>query len=423
MFQHTRGRPIRNQYRPWACFSGVGQSGLPYHCAPIDSHPKNPFTWSLGNGSTLAIDWFEFPCPPRQALNLMGGINSRDPDVYAYEDLGVAVHATAIGAPVGVYGASTSISTAGMDQTVSRLGRAYGSDVLSTTQCVRTMVANPVSCRAEGEFGFDDKGAIFVRSRDGFCSVSNTNGSECSGDIAMISGLCSFPEIRRATILLGARRNYRDILAGTIGEPSANGGNITVTCTVDARDVFRYRNVTLNFRDAEGIAKTNLGRQLSGSTEDCGAFRTEDNVALLAMASIASKQSLSQCAASGFFDAINQFTTDTRRTDQRSRGPPFAFSNSRNALEDVLGLTTALVTTRFNGTPIEVPATATVAVSRVGSGEAFGLVYLVPHLFAAAVLIALMATNMRGNTKVTAAQLKNLPTELLASSAEKRPLI
>jgi hypothetical protein len=66
----------------------------------------------------------------------MGGINFRNPCLFAYSDLRVAVKSTAIGTPVSVFGRDP----------VSQLGRAfvsllnaYGSNVVNTTQCVRVM--------------------------------------------------------------------------------------------------------------------------------------------------------------------------------------------------------------------------------------------------------------------------------------------
>lgn len=382
-------------------------SGLPYGlCAMIiDDPPEHFYRWNIGNGSTLGVNPLEFGCPLRLALGLMGGINPEDPDVYAYSDRGVAIHTSAIGAPVAVYGSSTDLATVRLNPSLSQLLKNYGSDVLSTTQCVRTMVSNPVSCEIGGSVQVGSYGITTVKSSDGTCSIS---ASDSSG-YYMYGDICTHKDIGRATIVIGAMEGYATRLAQAVGESNSPGPTLAVTCAVDANDVFRYRNLTLNFRDNNGITETNLGRQLNGSAQDCEAFRPEDNLALLAIASVATQQSLSQYANSGFFDSINQLTTNFGNFST-PRTPPFGFSRSRNALEDVLGLTTALVTSRLNSTLVKAPATAVVVISRVGAGGAVGLVYILPPLFSALVLIVLLVVHGRGDVGVSSIKLEDLMT-------------
>jgi hypothetical protein len=367
-------------------------SGLPCDCAAVSNTPGDGYYWNLENGLTITAGGNWGGCPPRVAVTLMASINAQNPDVFAYSDLGVAVYPTAIGTPVTVYG-----SIAGLGQSLSDLLSVYGSNAVYTTQCVRTMNTNPISCHVGGMVDTSGGGGlIVVTSSDGACSVSAGAGYNLSVDSIMAKGMCTYGEVGQATIILGATFWYAWWLALAIGKPFGSdphsSDTFAVTCNVDARDVFRYRNVTLSLQDTNQISKTNLGRQVAGFGEECEIFKPEENYGLLAIAAVANWQDLQQNEGSdGWFDSINQFTVDP--TGSAPRLPPYAFQNSQNSLEDVLGLTAALVTSRLNSTTVRVPGTAMITSTRVGSGKLFGLVYVIPPFFAALVLLALMTRN------------------------------
>jgi hypothetical protein len=58
-------------------------------------------------------------------------------------------------------------------------------------------------------------------------------------------------------------------------------------------------------------------------------------------------------------------------------GIHWAFNNSMNALEDILGLTAALVAARPNSSTIAINGSTFVTPTRVGSGEKFELVFII----------------------------------------------
>ena len=74
------------------------------------------------------------------------------------------------------------------------------------------------------------------------------------------------------------------------------------------------------------------------------------------------------------------------------RPPPYAFNHSANALEDVLGLISALVASRINSSTVAVNGTAVVTVTLVGSAKSFAFAYLAPPTAAAIVLFYLIVT-------------------------------
>jgi hypothetical protein len=213
----------------------------------------------------------------------------------------------------------------------------------------------------------------------------------------MVKQICAKGQPGQATIVLGGTGAFARWLAVSINYPNRpfedadvpDGYKFAITCTMDASNVFSYRDVTLSLQDAKQIQQTNLGRQLSGGDKDCRTFDPDQNLGLMGTAVSANWQDLSQNdGLGGWFDSINQMTIDL--SGRQSRLPPYAFPNSQNALEDTLGLVAALATARLNGTMENVPSTAVIINTRIGSGRLVGLAYSIPPLLAAAILCWLL---------------------------------
>jgi len=70
-----------------------------------DSSVSCTIDWKLNNRSLFCSWAWHGGSPQHRAFKLMGSINANSPDVYAYADLGVAIHSSAIGAPLTLYDA------------------------------------------------------------------------------------------------------------------------------------------------------------------------------------------------------------------------------------------------------------------------------------------------------------------------------
>lgn len=92
---------------------------------------------------------------------------------------------------------------------------------------------------------------------------------------------------------------------------------------------------------------------------------------------------------SGLFNSILQVAV-RNVTALLAREPPWAFNNSANALEDVLGLTAALVVSRINSSTVAINATSVVTTTRIGTGSLYSLVFTIPPAIAFLVLISLL---------------------------------
>lgn len=395
-------------------------SGLPSQCAPVYDQQISNFTgyeWQLPNKSWLSSAGNWDGCPPRQAVTIMSGINIINTSQFAYMDLGVAVKSTAIGAPLSVYG--TDHATKKNANFYDIIGD-YGSTIHNTTQCVRVMTGTPVSCNKGGSVEVNDNNTITATSEDGRCSVmSSSSVSDPTAKNLMAKRICPKGDPGQATIVLGGINEYAKALAAAINDQNRPykdsdafdpGYRYAITCEVDARNVFRYREVILSLQDSAQIQETNLGRQLRGGRDiDCKEFNVDDHLGLLATAVAANWQPLFQNeGADGWFDSISQkVTVDEKGMQPRLR--PYAFNNSQNALDDTLGLVIALTTARMDRSLENVSANATVINTRVGSGKLASLAYALPPLITAATLLALFLPVLCSKkTAFSSIQLENL---------------
>jgi hypothetical protein len=366
-----------------------GQLYVDENCVEaVSSIPLEGYYWDTSDNGIVSVIPNAGNCPTRHAVTLIGNINTQNPDVYAYSDVGVAVHSSAIGTPASVYA-----SIPGMPQTFADLIGTFGTNLVNLTQCVPVMTKNPVSCRAGGTVNISNH-SLTVTSDDNSCSFEGlflffdplTNST-------MAKGQCTHGEVGQARIVLAGTNYYGPWLSTAMGDPASTIANLpetyVVTCDVDTRDVFAFRNVTFSSQTSGSNTTTTFARRLEatfGGNECSPPSDYGSNAGLLAIAALANWQTLSQNVYyDGWFDSIAQFATG--QSGPPSREPPWAFSNSKNALEDVFGLTAALVSSRMNSTVVKLPAQITITNTRIGTGHPVAILYAIPPLVAAVILL------------------------------------
>jgi hypothetical protein len=336
-------------------------------------------------------------------VTLAANININNPNTFAYADMGVAVHSSAIGTPITVY--SSQLETA---PDFNALFGVYGPNIVNTTQCVPVMRRNPISCRTGGTVTVDTSSQqVSAVSADGRCMYTASFLLSVTKNSVMVKKMCPYDDIGQGTIVIGGTMAYGNNLARSIGDMSAAGdtslATYAVTCKVDTRDVFEYRTVTLGLQNSN-TTQSSYARSLTGQ-EPCSPGSPESpsiGDVLFATSAAANWQLLVQNdGIDGWFDTICQLTL----CDTTSRTPPWAFSNSVNGLEDALGLTAALVASRnaiyvskINSSTIDVNGTVVVIASRVGGGRTVALVFAIPPTVAAAILLYLMITTSLSET-------------------------
>jgi hypothetical protein len=353
----------------------------------IDSIPGGAWYWDTSDNGIVSVMPNAGSCPTKQAVTLIGNINIQNPDVYAYSDVGVAVHSSAIGAPASVYA-----SIPGMAQTFADLIGTFGTNLVNLTQCVPVMTKNPVSCRAGGTVNVSYN-SLIATSDDNSCSIEGLFPFfDPLINNTMTKGQCTYGEVGQAKIVLAGTNYYGPWLSTAMGDPASTIANLretyVVTCDVDTRDVFAFRNVTFSSQTS-GSNTTTFARHLDatfGGNECSPPSDYGSNIGLLAIAALANWQTLNQnIDYDGWFDSIDQFATG--KSGSPSREPPWAFSNSKNALEDVFGLTAALVSSRMNSTVVKLPAQVIITNTQIGTGHPVAILYAIPPLVVAVILL------------------------------------
>ena len=334
-------------------------------------------------------------CPTRDSMTLMGNINVNDPSIFAYADKGVAIHSSAVGAPLSIY----SPEGAAVDQGLHALVDQYGSSIVNTTKCVPVMVKNPISCHRGGSIVPVGAESAIVFSDDGMCnrtahfSVANPFYDPKGG--VMDNGMCTHGNVGQGTILFGAFSHYAQYLALTMGDlnwaPDWQDNNITytVTCSLDATDVFDYRTLIFSQESSTIITNSGYAKSLFAS-ESCTPDTATVGLIQIATAAAANWQPLKEGQMlDGLFDSILQVAV-SNITALLAREPPWAFNNSANALEDVLGLTAALVVSRINSSTVAIDSTVVVTAMRMGTGSLYALAFSIPPAIASLVLVYLL---------------------------------
>ncbi|MCJ1387077.1 hypothetical protein MMC17_010206 [Xylographa soralifera] len=402
-----------------------------YHCITTESSsPQQEGIWTFPNGSFYQI-WVNLDfCPTSLIMSLMGNINVIDSSNYGYADLGVAIHSSALGAPASIYSSQAATDSSAVPLWLNETLDTYKTDLLSTSQCVPVLTANPIQCTRENNITFSSDGYLIITSSDGCIATAypglaalNTTQSGWSA-----SGICSRSDIGSATIVIGgfladagyAAEAIGDITyihewdAETVPIPKLYG----ISCTVDTASVVDTRNVTLTLLDDSGNTGS-FARSLSAQNlQSCTPISSSGGLnpitdKLLVTAAMGPWQLLNLGALETLRSVLINSALSQVNNDHTIyvRQPPFAFNNSRNALEDVLGLSSALAMSRLTMTGntgrAEYTGTAMVANTRVGTGERWALVYILPPLVSSIVLLALLMTTRR-QTPFTASRLTDL---------------
>lgn len=141
----------------------------------------------------------------------MDGINVIRPDIYAYADMGVAIHSSAIGAPVTLYDAQRS----GFG--LQELARTYEWNLNTVSACAPVMVRNPVRCRKGASItysgGSGTRNTVMkLTSDDGSCSISKSLTKPPEEAVYMLKHQCAHGEVGQATYIIGAANfNYAEM--------------------------------------------------------------------------------------------------------------------------------------------------------------------------------------------------------------------
>ncbi|PTD02251.1 hypothetical protein FCULG_00012108 [Fusarium culmorum] len=275
----------------------------------------------LGNDAAFFAR-YQGDCPPVRITSHVSNINSESPDKYAYVDAGVAVDWLAMGALAQLYRGTA----------FQKLDQKHGQFLRSTTQCVPVMASNPVTCKKGGgklRVGDNAKSLYFV-------SDSPTYGPKPIRRLVEFAAR-SFNESSGMGETLFAKD-----LARTINDPNKTAGTegsatYVVTCEINPLKSFEYRWVTLDLPASKTANLTGIAysRRLSGGKKCVPDKQTVGNVHYVAATTSMYNMVMENYGLDGYFSTVH-------RVAGEDRGRPYAFNNSKNGLEDALGVIAAL---------------------------------------------------------------------------------
>ncbi|KAF4990797.1 hypothetical protein FDECE_14239 [Fusarium decemcellulare] len=305
------------------------------------------YSWDLGNGSNFFARYRK-DCPPSRITSHVSNINSESPDKYAYVDAGVAVERTAMGASAQLYRGTV----------FQKLEEKHGRFLRSTSQCVPVMTSNPVTCKTGGgklRVGDDPKSLLYVPDKIPGLDIKERVVDFAARNFTKNSGMVNYLWVddRNNTVGPGVMvwSAYNDPkgetlfakdLARTINDPDKKagmGGSTTyvVTCEINPLESFEYRWVTLNLQASEMTNNTGMAysRRLRGGETCNPKEQTVGNLHFVAATASQYKMVMESYGLDGYFTTVHKVAGE-------DRGPPYAFNNSKNALEDTLGVIASL---------------------------------------------------------------------------------
>lgn len=226
-------------------------SGAPDNCLRVlDQLDDNYYQWNIGNGSYYSIQPSMDSCPTRQAISLAGTINTVNPTLFAYADIGVAVDPSAIGAPTTIYSPYKDRAPA-----LSASFQASADGLVKIEQCAPVLIQNPVTCRPGGTINPNDT-HMLITSDDGQCSYGRDWPADLNTYLypAVQNALCVNNAVGRATIIMSALYGWGHTLAQTVNDQQylqshSRGGDrdgYILTCHVDISSAIDTQYLSLH---------------------------------------------------------------------------------------------------------------------------------------------------------------------------------
>ncbi|KAN0099208.1 hypothetical protein V8E51_012983 [Hyaloscypha variabilis] len=411
----------------------------PTPCLDVTNSSSTPsgFIWRLSNGSYISPNTSYTPdCEIQNVLPAFWNVRYT-PAGDAYWMGGVPVGPLAAGAPVAMDDGFDS--SFGLSGPVGAVGDQLGLLMSSSTasfnwisQCFPVVATNPVSCRQSGVVTVN--GSTVSVEADG-CTVSKSFPNlNTTKDAATVAGVCtaSSPNIGTSTIVIGSINAYAFDLNDAVETGqflrSAQDGLITlsVACTIDIAPSLEFRLLNYSRFIPQDIPDFASGTNNPGGAGYAFHVTASGNyctpISPQGPVNISKFLTPSMLATGG--SAAWQLLTENQYSDGRlstlmnnaNNVQPFigqTFADSQNFLEDCLGQASAIALGLFWGyssmlqiggpigsqsTPINpndsevyiVNGNASLEGVRVGSGSRIALLYILPEVFAAGLLIRLL---------------------------------
>ncbi|EPS35805.1 hypothetical protein H072_10706 [Dactylellina haptotyla CBS 200.50] len=394
------------------------------NCTTTSDQPVlDSISWKQENGTYINFRAKGNNCLANPALPLVNTISNSgiDKDGYAYTVSGVGITRSSIGVPYDAHN-----GPAGFDQVFWNTGRLQQdrSTLQESTQCLPVFIVNPAKCRRAGEVITGNNNITVKLDND--CSASTPIfGADISTDGASASGFCADGRsVGKITYVIGSVNSHAGLLASALTDfPAINAKSYAVACDIDIASAVSFRETTISRiykpphessvnRDNMNIktlaeftvtSSDKLEKLSSCNDASYVPIWNPDNKA----ASVLTPGALAVGAGApcplftqnrynnGWWDALSRSVLGRNSTS-------FAFGDSENPLEDVLGMVAAMSVGQYLGsaqppvstrdTPIIVNRNglARVLGYRIGSGSKWGLIFIAPQVWIILVLCCLL---------------------------------
>lgn len=406
-------------------------------CFDVTNSSSTPsgFVWQLSNGSYISLNTSYAPnCESQNILSAFWNVQFT-PEGDAYWMGGVPVAPLAAGVPYSIddgFDYSFGLNSGGYGGQVGLVFTSSSAEFNWVSQCFPVFATNPVSCRRSGSVTVSGS---TVTVDAGGCEISKSfQNLNTTVDAATVAGVCtnSSPNIGTATIVIGSINAYAldlndamnsGISLTTHGDQPVS---LSVACTVDIASSLGFRLLNFSRIPPQDAPSYTSGTNNPGDTgypfhvTAAGNFCTP--ISPHGPVNISRFLTASMLATGG--SAAWQLLSENQYTDGRlstlmnnainvqpSVGQ--TFPDSQSYLEDCLGQASAIALGLFWGyasvlqvggpflseiNPIDpdnvevyiINGNASLEGVRVGSGNRIALLYIIPEVIAAGLLMWLL---------------------------------
>ena len=386
------------------------------------------FNWNIGKNAYVSLNTDQrTACPSEHVIGMLADM-AYTPTGYAYTVAGIPIHPSAVGTPFKYGGGGRGFySTFGI--------RLQAPDFRHAIQCLPIVTKSPVQCRTGGNVT-TQRTNVTVTTRD--CNITTPiyKVDPFKTGATALGACTGNREIGKATVVIGGVNKHASILARTIGDndgvvaPSqGQPPSYSAICDVDIAPSLGFKRVIFSHIDSKSVEShidvrrpklygATFAVSSDGSSCTPRSSTKHGTSHKIDMKTIANNSTLATGASAswsllvenefkdGWWPTLYQMTRVHNGT-KTSSSDNFVFGNSRNALEDALGLTSAAALSNFwanaygdNGRDLNFTSgSLTVTGSRVGPGGTWALIYAVPEIWAIGTMVWLLRIKQKEGSK------------------------
>ncbi|KAF3901461.1 hypothetical protein ABW21_db0206642 [Orbilia brochopaga] len=387
---------------------------------------ENSISWKLEDGTFINFSPERNSCLTDSSLSIVGTTLSAhlETDSYGYMVANSGVARSSIGVPYNAQSQPGAFDKIFWDTGMLPQNR---NSLQESSQCLPVFAQNPAKCYRAGQVTVGTN-SLTVHL-DNKCNVSTPIfGVDLQQDGASASGFCTENHtVGSITYMIGSVNSHAGQLASAILDfPAAHSRSYAIACDIDIPSAVRYRETTISrnykppyesFVNRDNL-KANMAAEftissLNQETASCnqGSFsllQGQQNQkadlltpgALAVSAATAAPLFLQNRYNDGWWETLSGAVMGRRSAS-------FIFENSKNALEDVLGVVTAVSFGQYLGsvspqgsdqyTPIFVnrEGSARILEYRIGPRSKWVVVFIAPEIWIVIVLVILLTKRLR----------------------------